>query len=54
MLSDLPLLIDLHKKGETGNYIVVLYDGELYEKHPDYFNNLDRIYENSAGFIAVH
>ena len=46
--------LEYFNNGELGNYIVVIYDGELYEEHSDYFNNLDRIYENPAGFIAVH
>lgn len=34
------------------NYIVVLYDGKLYQDNPKYYDKLEKIYENPAGFVA--
>ena len=33
-------------------YVVVRYAGEFYKNHADYFDQLERVYENSAGYIA--
>lgn len=40
---------------ETGcNYIVVLKDNMLYVNDQEYFDSLERVYENEAGFVAKY
>lgn len=36
------------------DYVAVRYAGEFYKNHADYFNQLERVYENSVGFIAKY
>ncbi len=37
---------------EEVNYVIVLNNGDFYERNGEYFNSLERIYENSQGYIA--
>lgn len=33
-------------------YLVVLYDGDLYKDNPDYYDDFEILYKNPAGFVA--
>ena len=35
------------------DYVCVYTDSEVYANHQEYFDSLQRIYQNSAGFIAA-
>ncbi|MDE7434618.1 MAG: hypothetical protein K2N01_02165 [Lachnospiraceae bacterium] len=35
-------------------YVLALYDSSLYTDNREYLDSLERIYENSAGFVAVY
>lgn len=39
---------------EKSEYICVIKDYSVYQKNPDYFDKYPKIFENSAGFIAVY
>lgn len=39
---------------ENPEYICVLKDASIYRKNQDYFDKYPKIYENSAGFIALY
>lgn len=38
---------------DNAKYIVVLKSAELYEKNKEYYDSLERSYENEEGFVAV-
>lgn len=37
---------------EEAEYVLVLYDGEIYENNQQYFDSLEKVYENEGGFVA--
>ncbi len=37
---------------EHTDYVVILYDAEFYEKYQTFFDGLERVYQNEAGYIA--
>lgn len=37
---------------KAGDRILVLYDNELYTKNQEYFDSLERVFENGIGFVA--
>ncbi len=37
---------------DRANYVMVLTDSEFYSNYEEYFNSLERVYENSIGFVA--
>lgn len=47
---------ELHSQLEASGtrYVLVLYDSSLYADNREYFDSLERIYENNAGFAAVY
>jgi hypothetical protein len=47
------VFIDEWEAGKLGNYIIVLYDGELNKNYGGYFAGLEKIFENPAGFVAT-
>jgi len=44
------VFMDTLKK--EANYVIVLEGNELYDNYIDYFNSLERVYSNDAGFIG--
>lgn len=47
---------ELHRQLEASRtrYVLVLYDSSLYADNREYFDSLERVYENNAGFAAVY
>jgi hypothetical protein len=50
-VSDFQLYID-QVINDGYEYVAVRFDDEFYKNHADYFDYLERIYENNVGFIA--
>ena len=38
---------------ESANYVIVLYDRDVYSNNKEYFESLEKVYCNGAGYIAV-
>ena len=44
---------NLKQMQEDGNYVLVLTDNAMYENSKEYYDSLEKIYENEIGFVAI-